>query len=659
VTELVDSEQEGVPADGSSARHQARKSGIRLALLLGALGVVYGDIGTSPLYAMQTVFTIDHNSVRATPNDVFGIVSLVFWSITLIVSLKYVIFILRADNDGEGGVMALAALTQRMLGSGNKRRMTAVLAIGVLGASLFYGDSVITPAISVLSAVEGLKVSSPGLAHLVLPISVAILTVLFAAQRFGTQKVGSFFGPVMVLWFTCIGVAGLRELIHSPRIIKGLSPSYAILFIVDRPYVAFIAMGAVVLTMTGAEALYADMGHFGAKAIRIAWFALVFPALTLNYLAQGALILRRPSSRSNPFFLLYPHGLQLPMVILATVATVIAAQAVISGAFSVSRQALRLGFLPHLRIRQTSEEHEGQIFVPAVNMGLFVAVLLVVFGFKSSNKLATAYGVAVTGTFLITTSLFLVLAHSGWKWPAWRVAAVGVLFGVPELTYFAANLTKIVHGGWFPLAIAILIFTIMMTWQRGRVVVTKRRVDAEGSLTDFIAKTTAKHVVRVPGMAVFPHPTKDTTPLALRANVAHNHVLHQRVVIISGRTASVPHIPWDQRIGVEQLGDPEDGFTHVDVTFGFQDRNDFPEALHRAMREHPAEFGIDPQGAAPEEADESYFVSRVTLRRTHAPGLADWRKRLFIVLAHNAASQAEFLGLPNDRTVVLSAEIPV
>jgi KUP system potassium uptake protein len=662
VTELVDSEQTGVPAESSSARQRPHKSGVRLALLLGALGIVYGDIGTSPLYAMQTVFSIDNGAVRATPSDVFGIVSLVFWSITLIVSLKYVIFILRADNDGEGGVMALAALAQRVLGKGTGRRTTAVLALGVLGASLFYGDSVITPAISVLSAVEGLKVSSPSLAHLVLPISAGILTVLFAAQRFGTQRVGSLFGPIMVLWFGCVGVAGLRELIRSPRIIKGLSPSYAFSFIADRPYTAFIAMGAVVLVMTGAEALYADMGHFGAKSIRLAWFGLVFPALTLNYLAQGSLILRRPASRSNPFFLLYPHGLQLPMVILATVATVIASQAVISGAFSVSRQALRLGFLPHVRIRQTSEEQQGQIYVPSVNIGLFVAVLLVVFTFRSSNKLATAYGVAVTGTFLITTCLFLLLARSGWRWPAWRIGVVAVLFGVPELTYFAANLTKIAHGGWFTLLIAAAVFTVMVTWQRGRVVVTDRRVALEGSLSDFITKTTASHVVRVPGMGVFPHPTKDTTPLALRSNVAHNHVLHERVVIISGRTAAVPHIPWEERLSVEQLGDPAEGFTHVDITFGFQDRTDFPEALHRAMREHPEGFGIGRDSAElaePAEADESYFLSRVTLRRTHAPGLADWRKRLFIVLAHNAASQAEFLGLPNDRTVILSAEIPV
>jgi KUP system potassium uptake protein len=659
VTELVDSEQTGVPAEGSSARQRPHKSGIRVALLLGALGVVYGDIGTSPLYAMQTVFSIDHGAVRTTPSDVFGIVSLVFWSITLIVSLKYVIFILRADNDGEGGVMALAALAQRVLGKGTARRTTAVLALGVLGASLFYGDSVITPAISVLSAVEGLKVSSPSLAHLVLPISAGILTVLFAAQRFGTHRVGSLFGPVMVLWFGCIGAAGLRELIRSPRIIKGLSPGYAFSFIADRPYTAFIAMGAVVLVMTGAEALYADMGHFGAKSIRVAWFGLVFPALTLNYLAQGALILRRPSSRSNPFFLLFPHGLQLPMVILATVATVIAAQAVISGAFSMSRQALRLGFLPHVRIRQTSEETEGQVYVPSVNIGLFVAVLLVVFTFRSSNKLATAYGVAVTGTFLITTCLFLLLARSGWRWPAWRIGVVAVLFGVPELTYFAANLTKIAHGGWFTLLIAAVVFTIMVTWQRGRVVVTERRVALEGSLAEFMTKTTASHVVRVPGMAVFPHPTKDTTPLALRANVAHNHVLHERVVIISGRTAAVPHIPWENRLSVQRLGDPAEGFTHVDITFGFQDRTDFPEALHRAMHEYPEGFGIGQDCEPPAEDDESYFLSRVTLRRTHAPGLADWRKRLFIVLAHNAASQAEFLRLPVDRTVVLSAEIPV
>ncbi|MPV90521.1 potassium transporter Kup [Georgenia ruanii] len=626
------------------------------ALTLGALGVVYGDIGTSPLYSVQTVFALDNGLVRPDAHDVYGVVSLVFWSITLIVSVKYVIFVMRADNDGEGGVMALAALVRRALQGtrANARTATMMLALGVAGAALFYGDSVITPSISVLSAIEGLEVSSPELTHLVLPLAAAILTALFVVQRFGTARVGGLFGPVMLLWFVVIGAAGLREVLASPGILGGLSPSYALAFVADRPYTAFVAMGAVVLAITGAEALYADMGHFGAPPIRRAWFALVFPALTLNYLAQGALILRDPANRANPFFLLLPGWAQLPMVVLATLATVIASQAVISGAYSMTRQALRLGFLPHLRIRRPSAQHEGQVYLPAVNWALFAAVLLVTFIFGSSARLATAYGVAVTGTFLITTTLLLLLARVHWHWPAWRLAAVVVAFGLIELTYFTANLTKVAHGGWLTLLIATLAFTVMMTWQRGRELVTACRIEMEGPLTDFLAQLHRDEPIRVNGVAVFPHPNKDTTPLALRANLAHNHVLHQRIVIISGQTANVPHIPWPERLIITPLGAEDDGIVHIAATFGFQDPTDFPEVLRRAAAADPAMLG--PEGD-PDRA--SWFLSRITLKRTTRPGLARWRKALFIALAHNAASQAEFLGLPNDRTVTLSAEVPV
>jgi KUP system potassium uptake protein len=662
VTELVNSEKvtpdslKGEKPPGTEPRR--RHGWLRPALLLGALGVVYGDIGTSPLYALQTVFTIDNGDVRPTPSDVYGAISLVFWSITLIVSVKYVLFILRADNDGEGGVMALAALIHRFLDTSSRRRAALLLGLGALGASLFYGDSVITPAISVLSAVEGLEVSQPGLKDLVLPIAAVILTLLFLVQRFGTSRVGSAFGPVMLVWFVSLGGFGLREIFRHPSILQGLSPTYGAAFLADRPAIAFVAMGAVVLTITGAEALYADIGHFGPGPIRAAWFALVFPALTLNYLAQGALILRSPDARSNPFFLLLPSWVQLPMVVLATTATVIASQAVISGAFSVSRQALRLGYLPHLRIRQTSAEHEGQVFVPGVNRGLFVAVLVVAVGFGSSTKLSTAYGVAVTGTFLITTSLFLVLARVRWHWPRWRLGLVGLLFGIPELTYFAANLTKVAHGGWLTLLIALTVFTTMVTWHRGRQIVTERRIEMEGPLRQFLDKLHRSTVTRVPGIAVFPHPSADTTPLALVNNVAHNHVLHQQVVIISGRTTSVPHIPWDQRLTVDDLGDPNDGILHIAATFGFDDRTDFPEVLRRGIGQR-ADGGRTADGQELDPDTASYFVSRVSLRRTKQPGMARWRKQLFITLAHNAASQAEFLGLPEDRTVVMSTQVPV
>jgi KUP system potassium uptake protein len=637
------------PTDAAAGHGSGGGAG--LALTLGALGVVFGDIGTSPLYAIQTVFGIDNGAVRPTAGDVYGVISMVFWSVTLIVSVKYVVFIMRADNDGEGGVMALAAFARRAMGNASARRLAGVLALGVLGAALFYGDSVITPAISVLSAVEGLSVSAPKLAEFVVPIAAVILTLLFVVQRWGTQRVGNLFGPIMVLWFATLGVVGLAEVSRHPGILRGLSPSYALVFTVRHPYTAFIAMGAVVLAITGAEALYADMGHFGRKPIRRAWFTLVFPALTLNYLAQGALILRQPDSRTNPFFLLLPHWARLPMVVLATAATVIASQAVITGAFSVSRQALRLGFLPHLHIRQTSQREYGQIYIAGINWGLFAAVALVVLTFRSSARLATAYGVAVTGTFLITTVLFLVVARTLWRWPTWRLVLVAVVFGGIELTYFAANLTKVTHGGWLTLLIAVIVFTVMLTWQRGRQLVTARRAEKEGSLLDFIDRVRTENVVRVPGTAVFPHPNKDTVPLALRANVAHNHVLHDHVVLITGRTANIPHIPWERRITVDLLGDPDDGIVHILAEFGFQDPTDFPEVLRRVAGQHP-ETDLDPEHA-------SYFVSRIRPRNSHRPGMSPWRKRLFITLAQNAPSQTENLYLPEDQTIVVTGEVPV
>ncbi|WP_329247261.1 potassium transporter Kup [Actinoallomurus sp. NBC_01490] len=624
----------------------------QLALMLGALGVVYGDIGTSPLYALQTVFSIDHGAVRPTSGDVYGVISLVFWSVTLIVSVKYVVFILRADNDGEGGVMALAALVRRVLG-GVRGRAAAVMALGVFGASLFYGDSVITPAISVMSAVEGLKVATPSLSHVVVPVAATILTLLFVAQRWGTHRVGSFFGPVMVLWFLAIAVAGVQEVVRRPGILAGLSPTYAGAFVIDHPYIAFIAMGAVVLSITGAEALYADMGHFGRRPIRRAWFAVVFPALTLNYLGQGALILRDPHSTANPFFLLLPGWARVPMVVLATLATVIASQAVITGAFSVSRQAVRLGFLPYLRIRHTSPREVGQVYVPAVNWILFVGVLGLMLGFRSSERLATAYGVAVTATLIITTVLFLVVARAHWGWAAWKLVVVAVVIGGAEVTYFAANLTKVAHGGWLPLLIALSVFTIMKTWERGREIVTERRTAKEGPLPEFIGTLRGSDVVRVPGAAVFPHPTKETTPLALRANVEHNRVVHEHVVIVSTVDENVPHVPVAERAAIDDLGYRDDGIVHVTLRYGFQDDRDIPAALRRLASDGAnAELDIDPDQA-------SYFLSRVTLQVTRSPGMRMWRKRLFLALANNAASPAERFALPELRLVVMGSQVDI
>jgi len=638
----------GRPTGGGNPDHPAAHSGGLYGLALGALGIVFGDIGTSPLYAVQTVFSIDDNAVSPTPDDVYGVVSLIFWSVTVVVTLKYVTFILRADNDGEGGIMALAALVRGAAGDTAKRAGIA-LALGVLGASLFYGDSLITPAISVLSAVEGLEVAKPDLADAVLPIGIAILAVLFAAQRFGTHRVGRLFGPVMVIWFGTLAVLGLPHIIGRPSVLLGLSPTYIVSFVADHPYTAFIAMGAVVLVITGAEALYADMGHFGRRPIRMSWFAIVFPALIINYLGQAALILDNPSAVSNPFYLLAPGWAQLPLVVLATFATVIASQAVISGAFSVSRQAVRLGFLPHLTVRQTSTQESGQIYVPAVNWLLFGGVLVLIVSFRSSGSLATAYGLAVTGTLLLTTTLFLMYAATAWHWARWKLVAVAVVFGGVELIYLGANLTKVAHGGWLPLLIAAIVVTVMTTWQRGRGIITARRADLEGPLLAFVEKMRTKGITRVPGIAVFPHPTKLTTPLALRANVEFNHVVHARVVIISVQSENVPFVPVAQRVAVDDLGHADDGIVHLTVRFGFQDDQDLPAVLRQARGLSP-ELDLDPSRA-------SYFLSHITIERSRRAGMRSWRKRLFIGLSHNAASPAAYFRLPVDRTVVMGTRI--
>ena len=526
------------PHEKPDAPRPARR-GPRIALVaaIAALGVVFGDIGTSPLYALKTVFLLDGGAVRANQEDVFGVISMMFWSITIIVSIKYVAILMRADNEGEGGVMALAALAQRLYAK-RAGKAGVLLVIGIVGVSLFYGDSIITPAISVLSAVEGLEVTTPGVAHLVIPIAAVILTGLFAAQRFGTGKVGGLFGPIMVLWFVVMAVAGLAKVIQHPSVLLGLSPSYAVAFLVAHPAISFVALGAVVLVITGAEALYADMGHFGPTPIRRAWFFLVFPALIINYLGQAALILHDPAAKANPFFLLIPEWGRLPVVILATAATVIASQAVISGAFSLSRQAVSLGVLPALTIRHTSREEGGQIYLPALNGLLFIGVMAVMLAFGSSERLSTAYGISVTGALVVDTLLLLLVARPLWHWRAWKIVAAGVVFGGLELTFLAGNLSKIVNGGWVPLLIAAAVIIVMTTWRRGRQLVQADRKKKEGSLAAFIEEVRVQKVPRVPGIAVFPHPNKDSTPLALRANVKHNHVLHERVIIVSDHS---PH----------------------------------------------------------------------------------------------------------------------
>jgi KUP system potassium uptake protein len=621
------------------------------ALTIGALGVVFGDIGTSPLYAVQAVFASHGHAVLPTQSEVYGVISLVFWSITMLVSVKYVSFIMRADNEGEGGIIALTALVQGLRFVHARTKVILVL-LGILGASLFYGDGMITPAISVLSAVEGVKVAAPGLSSLVVPITIAVIVVLFAAQHFGTQRVGGLFGPVMVVWFSVLAVLGVSQLAKNPGAFRALSPTYGAAFFVDHGSVAFLALGSVVLAVTGAEALYADMGHFGRDPIRRAWFLLAFPALTLNYLAQGSLIVRDPKAMSNPFFLLVPSWALIPVVLLATAATVIASQSVISGAFSLTHQAVQLGFLPRVRIRQTSERAVGQVYAPAVNRGLCVAVIVLVIGFGSSAALASAYGVAVTGTFILNTILFLAVARSSWKTTRPLIALGAVVFLSIEGTFFAANLTKIPHGGWLPLLIALIVFTVLSTWRRGSEIVTGNRERQEGSLDAFVAELDARvpALTRVPGTAVFLNTHPRTTPLALRANVEHNHVLHENIVIITIKRERVPHIADAGRVSSDDLGDPGDGITRVTAHYGFQDDTDVPAVLRLADRQKLLEGDCD-LGQA------TYFVSQITIVASDARGMSRWRTRLFLALAHNAADPVEYFRLPDHGTLTIGERI--
>ena len=637
--------------EGKAGQAARGRTGLA-ALALGALGVVFGDIGTSPLYALQTVFTADNHSVHARAVEVYGVVSLVFWAITLVVSVKYVTLVMRADNEGEGGIMALTALIQAAWLK-DRRAKVALVMLGILGASLFYGDGMITPAISVLSAVEGLEVAAPGVEHLVVPITVVVLVTLFAIQRWGTGIVGRLFGPVMGVWFALLAVGGAAEVVRRPEILRALSPSYGLAFLADHGGVAFVALASIALAITGAEALYADMGHFGRSAIRRAWFFVVFPALTLNYMGQASLILRSPKAVDNPFFLLFPHWSRIPMVLLATLATVIASQAVISGAFSVTRQAVQLGFLPRLVIRHTSDEAIGQVYAPAVNWVLCAAVVALVVGFGASHKLASAYGVAVTGTFVLTTILFLSVIRRLWRKPRWLTAlgAIGLL--AVELPLFAANLTKVHTGGWLPLAIAFVAFVVLTTWQTGGRIVTERRREEEGDLRAFVARLRDMDppVHRAPGTAVFLNPSIDTTPLAMRENVEHNHTLHESAVVVSVETERVPHIRPEERLQLDDLGYRDDGISHVIVRFGFQDDPNVPKAL-RLAEEQGLECSIDVDRA-------SYFLSRINIVPSRRPGMRTWRKKLFLALARNAVDPADYFGLPVNRVVTMGAQIPL
>lgn len=616
-------------------------------MVIAAIGVVFGDIGTSPLYSMHTVFSIHDGAIAPTEQDVLGVISMVLWCLILIVTVAYIGFIMKAHNQGEGGILSLASLIWHNLGRKSNRAGAAII-LAVIGASLFYGDSLITPAISVMSAIEGIEVADPGFAEYIVPISVVILAVLFLAQRWGTGSIGKAFGPIMVTWFVVLILLGVPQILQNPSIFRAFSPTYAVAFALDRPFIAFVAMGAVVLAVTGIEALYADMGHFGRKPIMLAWCMLVLPALAINYLGQGAMILREPQTIDNPFFHLAPAWAEIPLVVLAVCATVIASQAVISGAFSVSRQATRLSLLPRLRVVQTSKDQGGQIYMPTVNILLFLGVLTLVLVFQSSGSLAAAYGLSVTGTLLLELSLFLLLAHAVWGWSIVRVGALAFFVGGLELLLFGANVVKVFSGGWLPLIIATASITIMLTWRKGSRIMWGRRADMEGPIRDFVDRVRLSHIRRVPGVAVYPHGNPTTAPLALRNNMEFNHVLHEHAVIITMKNVGVPHVDTEDRIRVSDLGDPHDGIVHILCRVGFNDSQDVPQALRLAAG------SCDELSFDPEEA--TYMLSVFRIEKGDDRCMPRWRKGLFRFLEKFSANRTHALHLPPARTTVMGAQ---
>ncbi len=624
------------------AEGQTRQSRLQvLPVSLAAMGVVFGDIGTSPLYTMKEVFNGPH-AVPVTPDNVLGILSLVFWALTIVVSLKYVVYIMRADNRGEGGIMALTSLAMR---TNKSPRLGALMAtLGLFGAALFYGDGMITPAISVLSAVEGLEIATPAFRPYVLPISLVVLTGLFVIQSKGTARVGAVFGPVMLFWFTTLGVLGAINVVRHPDVLQAINPAYAVAFFADNHWLGFLALGAVVLAITGGEALYADMGHFGRRPIKVAWFGYVFPALYLNYLGQGALIIDDPSAVKNPFYLLVPEPLLIPMVGLSTLATIIASQAVISGAFSLTKQAVQLGYSPRVHVVHTSDKEVGQIYVPNVNWMLLGAVIALVLGFRSSSALASAYGIAVTLTMMIDTVLAFFVVRALWHWGWARAVGFVALFFTVDFAFFSANSVKVLDGGWFPLAIGLAVYTLLMTWKKGREALTERMRQDTMPLEMFICSMFHDPPLRVPGTGVFMTTAPDGVPRALLHNLLHNKVLHARVVLVNVITEDIPYVTDVERVKVEEL---DFGFYRVFVRYGFKDDPDIPAAL--ALCES--------QGLPFELMESSFFLGRETLIPRTGSSMARWRERLFIVMFRNAHSAADFFCIPANRVVEFGTQV--
>jgi len=611
-------------------------------LALAALGVVYGDIGTSPLYTIKEIFAGAHHPVPITPDNILGILSLILWSLIVVVTLKYVIFVMRADNRGEGGIMALMALVLRS--AADRPYAKLLMLFGLFGAALFYGDSVITPAISVLSAVEGLEIVTPAFKPYILPIALAVLVGLFVMQKYGTSKIGKLFGPIMVLWFSCLALLGLINIANSPQVLAALNPIYALRYFITDPVLGFFSLGASVLALTGAEALYADMGHFGRKPVQMAWFGLVLPGLVLNYYGQGALLLSHPEAIANPFYLLAPNWALLPMVILATIATVIASQAVISGTFSITQQAIQLGYAPRMEVQHTSGKEIGQIYLPGMNYALLTAVAVLVIGFGSSSKLAAAYGIAVTGTMVITTLLAFVVVRKSWGWGWAPSIAVAGAFLAVDIVYFSANLVKVHEGGWFPLLLGLGVFTLMLTWKQGRQLLYKRISTEAMPLMQFVENTASFSFNPIAGTAIFMTPNAEMTPHALLHSLKHYKSLHERVVILTVETLDFPYVEESKRVTVEQLNHH---FYRVKVKFGFMDQPYLPKALESCAS----------QGLPLELMETSFFLGRETLIPKVGSEMSLWREKLFVTMFRNAGSAASYFRIPPNRVIELGAQV--
>ena len=641
---MADTKTASAASTGAHAPHGHGTTGL-LGLAVGAIGVVFGDIGTSPLYTLKEAFS-PHYGLVANHDTVLGILSLVFWALMIVVTLKYVTIIMRADNEGEGGIMALMALAQRTLPR-NSRSTYAVGILGIFGASLFFGDGVITPAITTLSAIEGLEVVAPQMHSWVVPITLAIIVLLFGTQRFGTERVGKVFGPVMVVWFLALAAIGVMNIRHNPEVFHALNPWWGMRFFVTHGAHAIFILGAVVLAVTGGEALYADMGHFGARPIRHAWYWFVLPALMLNYMGQGALVLLDPAAAMNPFYLGVPEVARIPMVILATMAAVIASQAVITGAYSVARQAMQLGYIPRMRIQHTSSETIGQIYIPWINWILMIAVITLVLAFRSSTALASAYGVSVSGTMLIDTLLLFIVARAMWPKARTWVLPLCVLFGIIDAAFLIANGVKFLDGAWFPVVLGILVFTVLRTWRRGRVLLYEE-IRKEGIQIDtFLPGLMLAPPVRVPGTAIFLIAQKDMVPHALLHNLKHNKVLHERNVFLTVETLNVPTAPKEKRLRIEPIGED---FYRIVLRFGFMETPDVPLALMRSCDQGGIHF--DPM-------DTTYFASRESVVAGRHRGMPIWRDRLFAFMHRNAAPATGFFRIPGNRLVELGAQVEI